>query len=108
MEAKRNQKLFRQMSEPVGDLDAASARIDAFLKAVEQLRIDHHIRNVVVALDTVYTHGDDDDVSASSMCFGSEFDCMLLMTVVTESMQSSIGSRVANLKRKPRPATDAT
>lgn len=88
-------KVCRTMAEPLGDKDSAGVRLEEFAKEVEQLRLKHHMRNVVVMTDTVYADSDGEEiVTGGSVRFGSELECLCLATTVRDKMIDDLNQTV--------------
>lgn len=98
-------KTNRLMSEPLGDKDAAVARIDAFADDLAQLRIKHHMLDIAVIYATTYcgTYGTeeaDEDRLTGSVIFGNQMDCLVMSSALTESLKCGIEDLLSRTKRK--------
>lgn len=95
-------KISRAMSEPLGDKTASETRLAAFADEVQELRLKHHMRNVLIMTDTVFADSDGEEiVTSGSVRFGNEIDCLCLATSVRDKMIEDL-NQLVNGKAKAR------
>jgi hypothetical protein len=73
-----NPKLFRRVSEPYPNAEAAAAALEAFAKDVSDLREKHRVMNVVVLMQSAYERGEDESRTIMTLRLGSETDCLAM------------------------------
>lgn len=98
-------KTNRQMSEPLGDKDAATARIDAFAEELGALRIKHHMLDIAVIYSTTYcgtygTEESDEERLTGSVIFGNQLDCLMMASAMTESLKTGVEELLSRTRRK--------
>lgn len=67
-----NPKLFRELSVPFKDLDAANAALDAFYEDLLALRIKHKIPTLLILTHVGYEDKDQEITASSSLRVGDQ------------------------------------
>jgi hypothetical protein len=97
-----NPKRYRELSEPLPSREAADAFANGFFKDLDELRVKHKMRDVLVVVSGSYLDGEEEIEFALPMAIGDQSKAYTLAAYAYGYLRSEHEEQIVQLLMKAR------
>lgn len=90
-------KLYRELSVPFPDMEAADKALDAFADDLSAIRKKHKISDIMCVIQVNASQGDDDGVLTFTVSFGDPLRKAAMLAQALGKEQAEFANRIAKL-----------
>lgn len=88
-------KTNREMSTPLGTEADASVRLEEFGKELHELRLKHHLLDMVCIWNTCHEKDGGEAKMTGSLIMGNQLDCLLMAKAMATAIRDDVESMLA-------------